>query len=627
MNEIMRWVTQMATYHHVNPWILGVLLIPTWPLIYMSAGLAIKAIIQQRTKRTIAFWVCLVFIFDQAPYVYVLVFGRKLAWYHYVVLALLVLGSLIWLGSELRYKMQKGDERMKLTTKIQGWMLSHPSVMQGILHRVPTVIWEKMARKRALSLARRMTREVPAYQEVLLEAGLDPQGNRSFEEFPILTKTAYIMANQDRRASLFLGDYPRDHCLAGITSGTTGEPLQWPTLSSQQFLAEPYLAGFLQQMWQVDKIPTSFIVGMALGNYFGTNRILHALVELQIRHKFPFMVYVPGEDIKEMLRNLHDDSWNPQQRVVLTFPGTLQELLDVGDEKGIDWPRLNIKIWSGGQLITNAMRTMFTERLGHQTYDLTAFVVGYGSADSGHQLGNTNVVTRLIEMLSIEEEGLAFDLFAQKLQVPLLQVNPLNVYLEEGPEQHLLATIEDGIPICRYDTNDRGVIISWNHVVEVLADHGIDLAQELEAHGYPRSFIVQWPLLLVYGRSDEVAIANALKFPPEHIVQTIGVWEQGGLVASFRHQGGLLRYTVHLEMRGGFTLTEKRRQAMEVEFAQILRAALDDLNDDWRGLELGVKTQMGPIVRVWLHGAGPFRVGGPKALYLLSDEWRANGER
>lgn len=513
---------------------------------------------------------------------------------------------------------------MNLANKIQGGLLSRPALMQTIMSRVPATTWERMGKQRALKLARRMAKEVPAYRRVLREVGLDPDGTLAFEDLPILTKKGYIVANQDRGTDLVLGDFPRAHCLTGVTSGTTGQPLQWPTPNAQQALLTFYMAGVLQEVWQAHEVPTAFLSGFALGNYVGTNTIMYALIEAQMRFRLDMMLYTPGENIEEILRNLTDTRWAPdwvpEQRIILTFPGTLEMVLDAGDEMGIDWPALNLKVWSGGQLITNTMRANFANRLGHRDDDLTSFVITYGSGDTGGPLGSTTLVTRLLELLAQSDVGLAKDLFGQTLQVPLLRINPLSVNVEEGPDQHLLVSAAGGIPVVRYDINDRGVVISWSHVARVLEDHGIDLRSELRERGYP-SRIVKWPLLVLYGRTDEVAIANSMKFFLEHITQALADWEFGGSISDFRHQGGTLRYTVHLELVEGRVLAEAELLRCAQDFVDIFKGMLDELNDDWRGLAQVVKDSMEPIVKIWPHGTGPFTTGEGKTLHLLPEDW------
>jgi len=103
--NIMAWIHDQAAaaraQYAVNPWIFLGLMVACAPFFYYSIYRLVRAVAQKDTSR-ITLWSSVFLVATATPYLYVLLFGRNLPWYAYLILVALFVQGICGLRKKLR---------------------------------------------------------------------------------------------------------------------------------------------------------------------------------------------------------------------------------------------------------------------------------------------------------------------------------------------------------------------------------------------------------------------------------------------------------------------------------------------------------------------------------------------
>jgi phenylacetate-CoA ligase len=446
------------------------------------------------------------------------------------------------------------------------------------------------AQRAALRVAQEAAARVPAYGRFLREAGYNASRLRTFSDFcalPPTDKASYLTRFSLEQRCLN-GDLPRAHMIT-LSSGTGGPASFWPRFPEHD---PPLWASHLRVLhehFRVRERTTLLVIGAAMGPWgYGTSMTQggqHVFSDLGARGT----VVTPGLDQEATLRLV--EALGPQydQTVLVSYPALVPALLEAGARRGIDWPALNTAVFVSGEDMSEAQREHVLKLLGKDPEQLVGCVNTFGASEVGGMIGYETHLCLLLRRLCARTPALAVSLFGSTVIPSINQYSPLRYFLQIQ-DGDILLTQRGAVPLIRYDTHDRGGVVSLEDTIVVCRAHGYDLLGELRARGFGPEHLRRQPFLFAFGRSDAVIVhggnvylhevAAALEQPDLHRSNS-GNFELALVTAA----DGRLTLKVAVELEADVPPSEPLRARYEHEVLQGLlqvssrfRAAYDASN-------------------------------------------------
>ncbi|HLH27240.1 MAG TPA: hypothetical protein VK066_32370 [Chloroflexota bacterium] len=420
----------------------------------------------------------------------------------------------------------------------------------------------RRAETHALRVAQEAAALVPAYGRFLRLAGYDANRLRSFADFaalPVMDKASYLtrypIEQRVRR-----GELARAHIVT-LSSGATGSPTLWPRFPDQDAAQLDTLINIYQEHLRIKERWTLLIVANAMGAWVGGVLVAETGQRMFSQPGIRGTVVTPGLNQEEALRFVEQLSRHYDQTFIIGYAGPMATMLEEGQRRGIDWPALNVTVCSGSEYVSEGQRERLAELLGKSLDRLEGFFGVFGSSEGGGALGYESRLCLLIRRLCARTPGLTDALFDSPVVPSLNQYNPVNTFLEVQNGEILL-TARGGVPLVRYNTHDRGGLLSMDEVVARCRAFGYDLRQQLQARGFGPEYFHPLPFMYAFGRSDAIMIHGANVY----VDQLTEVLTQPALRSSntghFRlagenHPDGRATLHLQIELSAGVPATEE----------------------------------------------------------------------
>ncbi len=311
-----------------------------------------------------------------------------------------------------------------------------------------------------------------------------------------------------------------------------------------------------------------FTLGTWVGGIFTTNCCRYLASK-----GYPVTVITPGNNKQEILRIVRELGTAFDQVVLLGYPPFLKDVIDTGITTGIEWQRYQIKLVTAGEVFSEEWRTLIGERVGfqHPCFDSASL---YGTADAG-VLGNETALSICIRRFLAAHPDAARTLFGESRLPTLLQYDPLSRFFEVK-ENTLIFSGDNGIPLVRYNILDTGGIISYDAMLQFLAQWGFDPLAELRS--YSNRGIRQLPFVFVFGRSHFTVSYFGANIYPENI--SVGLeqpeirdWVTGKFVMQVKEDADRNKFlSIVVELAPKQEASEDKRQAIASSIlSQLLR--------------------------------------------------------
>jgi phenylacetate-CoA ligase len=372
----------------------------------------------------------------------------------------------------------------------------------------------------AVDLFRAVAREVPAYRDFLARRGVHPERVETAEQFrrlPVTTKEsyhrAYPLPELCRAGAL-------DACdMVALSSGSTGEPAAWPRFSTDELATAARFEQVLHDTFQADTRRSLGVVCFALGSWVGGMYTTACLRHLAAKG-YPLTVITPGNARPDILRALRTLSPFFDQVILFGYPPFLKDVVDAGRAEGFDWGARPVRLVMAGEVFSEEWRALVGERLGLR--DLEGGTASlYGTADGGVLANETRLSVRIRRLLA-DHPAAARELFGEARLPTLCQYDPLHRYFEvDGGE--LLFTGDGGVPLVRYGILDRGGLVPYRRMLELLADHGLHPLDGLSPAA--RARVREQPFVFVFGRGSLAASFYGANVYPENV--SVGLEQPG----------------------------------------------------------------------------------------------------
>ncbi|MGF2036895.1 MAG: phenylacetate--CoA ligase family protein [Nostoc sp. CmiVER01] len=438
----------------------------------------------------------------------------------------------------------------------------------------------------ALSFFHDVAANVPAYKAFLAEREINPATIQTLEEFqklPAIAKQNYILRYP-------LTDLCRNGQLQGCdmiaaSSGSSGKPTFWPRFFTDELQIATRFEQIFHDSFYTDTRRTLAVICFTLGTWVGGMFTTNCCRYLASKG-YLITVITPGNNKEEILRVVQELGSAFEQVVLLGYPPFLKDVIDTGIASGVEWQQYQIKLVMAGEVFSEEWRSLVGERVGSQNpcYDFASL---YGTADAG-VLGNETPLSICIRRFLAENPNAARALFGESRLPTLVQYDPCNRFFEVQ-DGGLLFSGDNGIPLVRYDILDTGGIISYDAMLQFLAEWGFNPVAALEnsplhtdainrvsTHS-PRG-IHQLPFVYVFGRSNFTVSYFGANIYPENV--TVGLeqpgiqeWVTGKFVLQVKEDADKNRFlSVVVELGAGVEGSEERRQAIASSIlSQLLR--------------------------------------------------------
>ncbi len=434
-----------------------------------------------------------------------------------------------------------------------------------------------------------MAANVPAYKAFLAQQQINPETIQTFEDFqkiPPLTKDNYIKCHA-------LADFCRQGKIASCdmiaaSSGSTGKPTYWLRFFTDELAIATRFEQIFYDSFFADTKPTLAVICFALGTWVGGMFTTSCCRYLSSKG-YPVTVISPGSNKAEILRVVEELSPNFEQTVLLGYPPFLKDVIDTGIANNVQWQQYNLKLVMAGEVFSEEWRNLVAERIGSENpcYDFASL---YGTADAG-VLGNETPLSICIRQFLAKNPNAARTLFGESRLPTLVQYDPINRFFEvipNSPESShktgisrgtLLFSGDNGIPLMRYNILDNGGIITYDAMLQFLAEWGFHPS---EALSHVRG-IRNLPFVFVFGRSNFTISYFGANIYPENIKvgleqPLIRNWVTGKFVMQIQEGADKnLFLSIAVELAPGVTTSEEQEQAV----ADSILAQLKRLNSEF----------------------------------------------
>jgi phenylacetate-CoA ligase len=394
----------------------------------------------------------------------------------------------------------------------------------------------EMATAATIPAFRRAAERVPAYRELLKEAGVDSD---KISDIASYTKHAPLL-NKD---NTFVRFPIRDLCLDGnldglrsmlTSSGYSGKFCFGVNTEENLARSSKSIDLGLQYIFDVDNRSTLVINGLPMGVKVNTKAA--ALAETSVRDD---MIYAL---VKKFACEF-------DQIVIVGEGSFVKKIIEDGQEyHGIDWKALRIHLITGEEGIAENYRTYIGNMIGADFDDPDGKIVmsSMGVAELDLNIFHETRETVKIRRMAHSDPDLRDKLFGPNTDgcCPMFFIYyPHRCLVEELPATNeynelvvSMLSEEMKIPLLRYRSGDYGKIFSYREVVGILKNAGKPLQPDLKL-----------PFVAVSGRGKSLPTALG-KLYPEAVKEAIyvdpnfAVLLTGSFRLSERDGGALLEF-------------------------------------------------------------------------------------
>lgn len=394
------------------------------------------------------------------------------------------------------------------TFLIENFITKKPKRIIFFLSKSSPKLIEYLAQKKLLEGFRYLSKTLPAYKKFLKEKGINPKQIKTLKDFkklPHTTKQNYVLKYdiKERIIDSRFGD------IFSIerSSGYSGLPIYWPRLPEEDEITRRHFEFGLLYHAQLPRYKTLFLVCFAFGTWPSGEKVSRLIREIAQKKQYTLAVMNPGPNIQETLEIIQKIGQYYEHIIIAGYPPFLKNLIEEGVSQKIDFSKYKITLVAGGEDNTEEWRQHLADILNIEIEKpgIPKIYSNYGVVDIGLGTALEFPLTVIIRRLAHQDKVLCKKLFGQEHIPMLFQYNPLLHYLEEENGE-ILVTCFNSTPVIRYEIKDRGGVIPFQKMIQLLKDYGIDILDILVSKGFSRKTIIKLPFLYIYGRSDGTII-------------------------------------------------------------------------------------------------------------------------
>ncbi len=357
----------------------------------------------------------------------------------------------------------------------------------------------KASQEKQLNLFQQMAAKVPAYKDFLQKNSIKPEKivtHQDLSAVPFIDKNNYL-----RQYSIpelcWPGSFHQQN-MVSVSSGSSGDPFFWFRSSWQEFEATLNHEMLLRDFFACDNQRTLLIVSFAMGMYVAG--VLTQNCGQHISQKgLPLTVISPGISITENVRIIKELAKYYDQIIIAGYPPLVKDVIDFGQQQGIDWSSFKIKFIFAGEGFSEKWRQTLLHKAGVTDLVKDSFSI-YGSADANMLAFETILSIKIRQLVDADSKKYS-DFYDQQNRLPgIFQFNPLSRYFEQLADE-LIFSADSGIPLLRYNIHDVGKVIGFTDMQAKIGN------EHFAGNNY------SWPFVLLYGKDKTISFYGLLIYP------------------------------------------------------------------------------------------------------------------
>ncbi len=459
----------------------------------------------------------------------------------------------------------------------------------------PSVRQDKFVAKKTLNLFHQAAKEIPAYKDFLQKENVQPGKIKTLEDFqkyvPITDKDNYITQYPLHMLS-WGGDLFSNQIIAS-SSGTTGQPFFWPRGILQDNEGIESHEVIYRDIFKADHLKTLVVVCFSMGEWVAGFFTATSTLGVASRG-YKLNVVTPGLERASAVRSIKTLGHYYDQVIIAGYPPFLKDILDEGRQSGINWSKLNVKLLMAGEGFSEEWRDYIIKEVG-ATNPYTDAINIYGCADAT-MLGHETPASILIRRIYNRSPRLRQEIFKTSNLSSLVQYYPMQRYFE-AVDSSLIVTAQTGIPLIRYNTQDKGGIYTFEELVRPVQERFINRSQFLEPS------LDRWkklPFIYLHGRTGSVATIYSVNIYTENIKavlvdKRVRQWVTGRFTMATKYLPNMDQsFVVNVELAKGVTRGQvDRKLLLEVMVKKICR-----LNAEYSYLYKSIRERAEPKIEL-----------------------------
>ncbi|MFA6105408.1 MAG: phenylacetate--CoA ligase family protein [Patescibacteria group bacterium] len=474
-------------------------------------------------------------------------------------------------------------------------------LVEGFAENNPAM-YEKIGAEKALKQFHQMAERVPAYRDFLKKNKINHHKIKKIDDLkhvPWVDKENYL---KKYKLSDLCWDGKMKAPIISASSGSSGQPFFWPRSFNVEAETSYLYEFFIKHILGANKRKTLFINGFSMGIYIGGTFTLNCCMRLA-QKGLPLTIITPGINQEEILRIVEKMGGEFEQIIIGGYPPFVRDIVDEGERRGIDWKSKVIKFVFASESLSETLRSYIYEKVGIKKSNYyTSSVNLYGTADAA-LMGHEVPLSILLRKAVGNNAELCKKIFGEGYAPSLNQYYPFFKYIQIENDELIFSSFNTEIPLLKYNIHDRGNILSYEKMIELLKAGGYDIKKVRELVG--GQLMWHLPFVYLYGRSDFTVTLYGLNIYPENIKMALETKELSKLcTGKFVMETVNLkkdqqqRLLIHIELQTNI----KPDKAMEGFIQKIIIETLRKKNSEYNHLFQTIKMKAHPELDLRLKG-------------------------
>lgn len=471
--------------------------------------------------------------------------------------------------------------------------------LQNLLKVRPERNWIRRGEQMALGLFHEMSERVPAYKDFLKKNGFDPKTVQSIKDFssvPLIDKDNYL--KKYRREELcWDGKFASEQWVISTTSGSTGQPFYFPRTDLQDEYYAVTAELYLKENFKIHEKSTLYINAFAMGAWIGGLFTYEAL-KIVSEKGYAISIITPGINKQEVINSVRELGHDFDQVIIGCYPPIMKDIIDLGNEQGLDWSDYNLGIVFSAEGFSEEFRD-YVVKHGKLTNVYTSTLNHYGTVDLGTMSHETplSIFTR---RQANKDKKLFSSIFGDTTKQPTLTQFIPEMFYFETVNSRVICSSYSGIPLVRYDLKDNGGVINLKDLSKIYKKTGKNLDEELEKAKIQNT---KWnlPFVYLYERSDfSVTFSGAQIYPEEIRRALLDNSLEPYITSKFTMFSGYDRRARNfLELNVELKRNVSASRELSKKIQKIVVGGLLKENSEYRVLYGENKSKLHPKIRFW----------------------------
>jgi len=311
-----------------------------------------------------------------------------------------------------------------------------------------------------------------AYKRFLKSENYDFRLSADYKSLPIMDKNNYLN-KYSLEEKLYSNQKLDNYYMICSSTGSTGEATIWPRDYESDERAIAYQEKFLNEHFQIDKKKTLIVVMFGLG--LSTSGMLTAKLSWGHAKNNKVSVITPGLDIDGAVKLINKIYDFYEQTVIIGYPPLVNELIENAIKNNFKIKKWNIKLALTGENVSFFWKKKILTNISNEK-DYSRIVMFYACSEAGI-LGVETIKTKAILEKCLTNKSLLNDLFLTDGMPTLILVEQSRVFIEVINSE-IVISVDQPIPLIRYNIHDRGMLISGSEINEIMKKYNLNLTVE-----------------------------------------------------------------------------------------------------------------------------------------------------